>query len=194
VAGRIAVVDAADRFVRWAPRAEIHRDRLVHRSVHVLVFDPAGRLVLQRRHPEKDNFPDHWDSSCAGHVEESDYPGGPDADLDAVYAAVARRELEEELGLAVGPEELAELGHFGPAPGVHYEQLRLYRTVSDGPFRLAPDEVAEVRRFTPADYDALAAGGAPVTGALKVLVDFVRARGLWSLRRSDRRRAPHSGR
>jgi isopentenyldiphosphate isomerase len=87
--GRIAVVDTANRFVRWEDRRTIHEQRLVHRSIHVLLYDSAGRLLVQRRHASKQTHPRCWDVSCAGHVEESDYTGGPDDDLDAVYAAVA---------------------------------------------------------------------------------------------------------
>ncbi len=174
--GRIAVVDAADRFVRWTDRATIHRERLIHRSIHVLVFDPVGRLVIQRRHRSKDTCPRHWDSSCAGHVEESDYLAGPDDDLDAVYRAVAGRELLEELGIEVPLEELA---HLAPYPGVHYEQLRLFRATSDGPFTLQPEEVEEVARVTPEELAARARAGEAITPTLHHLGRWLRRRGLW---------------
>src|SRR5262245_52315681 len=106
MAGRIAVVDDADRFVRWEVRPRIHELQLLHRSVHVLVFTSGGRLVLQRRHRQKQTHPRHWDISCTGHVEESDYFDGPDESLDEVYAATARREAQEELGVGVDLEFL----------------------------------------------------------------------------------------
>ena len=177
MAGRIAVVDEHNRFVRWEDRREIHIHRLVHRSVHVAVFDHGGRLVIQRRNGDKDTYPLHWDMSCAGHVEESDYTAGPDDDLDAVYAAVARRELEEELGVRA-PLEL--LGHFAPEPGVHYEQLRLFRVVSDGPYVLQPEEVAEIRPVTRAGYSALAEAGEPITHALAWFVAWMIDQGSWA--------------
>ena len=91
MAGRIAVVDGANRFVRWEDRRTMHDEQLVHRSAHVVLFDTAGRLLVQRRHRDKQTYPLHWDVSCAGHVEESDYTAGPDDELDAVYEAVAHR-------------------------------------------------------------------------------------------------------
>lgn len=127
--GRIAVVDLADRFERWEERRRVHDERLVHRSIHVILLDPAGKLVIQKRHRDKQTHPSTWDVSCSGHVEESDYrprgatrvstrpspaqiaagpaagsEGGrydvdPEADLDRVYLEVAGRELEEELGV-----------------------------------------------------------------------------------------------
>ncbi|MCB9688585.1 MAG: NUDIX domain-containing protein [Alphaproteobacteria bacterium] len=148
----IAVVDDANRFLRWSDRAEVHGGRLLHRSVHVLLFTPDGALVVQRRHPDKLTWPSHWDVSVAGHVERSDYPAGPDERLDEVYAAVAARELEEELGVRTA---LRCLGAFGPEPGVHYEQLHLFHGVHPGPFRIQPEEVAEVAAVPLEALDAL---------------------------------------
>jgi isopentenyldiphosphate isomerase len=163
MAGRIAVVDDQDRFQFWEDRRVVHEKRLVHRSVHVLLFDTRGRLLLQRRHRSKQTHPGHWDLSCCGHVEESDYlPQGPDHELDRVYAEVARREVEEELGVRV---VLEPLGHHGPTPGVHYEQIRLFRGTSDGPFTAQKEEVEDLRHVTRADLEAMQ--GEPLTGTLR---------------------------
>lgn len=176
MAGRIAVVDDQNRFVRWEDRRTIHEQALVHRSVHVLLFDRAGRLLVQRRHRAKQTHPRMWDVSCAGHVEESDYPGGPDADLDAVYAAVAARELAEELGVA---PPLARLGRFGPEPGVHYEQIHLFTGQSDGPYTLQPDEVEEHRMLARGEVAAWLASGEPVTPALRWFLAWLSAEDRW---------------
>jgi isopentenyldiphosphate isomerase len=161
---RIAVVDERNRFVRWENRRTIHDQHLVHRSVHVLLFDSRGRLLIQRRHASKQTYPRYWDVSCAGHVEESDYTGGPDDDLDGVYAAVAAREVSEELGVAPA---LELLGRFGPEPGVHYEQVHLFRGVSDGPFTLQADEVEEHRLLAPDELTEFLRGNAAITHALR---------------------------
>lgn len=171
MAGRIAVVDEHNRFVRWEARTTIHEQRLVHRSIHVLLFDTAGRLLIQRRHHTKQTYPRFWDVSCAGHVEESDYSGGPDDDLDAVYAAVAAREVAEELGVT---PVLERAGTFGPVAGVHYEQIHLFRGISDGPFTLQADEVEEHRFVAPAELDEWLAGPEPVTDALRWWLQMIR--------------------
>jgi isopentenyldiphosphate isomerase len=162
--GRIAVVDSNDRFVRWTDRAEIHAQRLPHRTVQIVLHDGAGRLVVQQRHPRKLTFPGCWDVSASGHVEEEDYTGGPDDDLDAVYAQVARRELREELGVEAVLEPVAA---HGPEPGVHYEHMRVFRGVADGPYVLQEDEVAAVLLVTRAELDALLDGAAPCTPTLR---------------------------
>ena len=163
MSGRIAVVTEDNRFVRWSDRAEIHRHALLHRSVHVIIHDRAGRLVLQRRHPSKDNNPDRWDISVSGHVEESDYLGGPDERLDEVYAEVARRETLEELGIET---ELTYVRRLYPVKDVHYELIALYRGVHDGPYLPQPEEISEVRAFTRADFERLLAEE-PVTTGLR---------------------------
>ena len=43
------VVDAEDTVLRTAERAVVHREQLMHRAVHVFVFNTAGHLYLQRR-------------------------------------------------------------------------------------------------------------------------------------------------
>jgi isopentenyldiphosphate isomerase len=162
---RCAVVDDGNRFVRWEERRVIHEQRLVHRSVHVLLFDSLGRLLIQRRHRDKQTYPRFWDASCAGHVEESDYPGGPDDDVDAVYVAVAARELFEELGVRV---PLEPLGIFGPIAGVHYEQMAVFRGRSDGPFVLQAEEVEEHRMLARDDVVP-----EPVTHALRWFLSWL---------------------
>jgi isopentenyldiphosphate isomerase len=83
------VVDDQDRVLRQETRAEVHRQRLLHRAVHVLVFNPAGEVYLQRRSAAKDTYPLRWTTSCSGHVD-----AGED------YNTAVVRELAEELGLS----------------------------------------------------------------------------------------------
>ena len=178
MSARVAIVDEQNRFVRWAERPEVHALRAPHRSAQVLLFDSQRRLVLARRHPDKLTYPSTWDISASGHVEESDYPdpGRPDDDLDAIYDAVAARELEEELSVRC---RLTRLGAFAPLEGVHYEHLVLYLGQSDGPYIPQPDEVSEVKVFDPSGLDALFASGEPVTESLRWLIGWARAKGVW---------------
>ena len=82
------VVNSEDVVLRSAERAVVHREQLLHRAVHVFVFNAAGQLYLQRRSLNKDTAPGKWVSSCSGHVDS-----GED------YDAAAPRELAEEIGL-----------------------------------------------------------------------------------------------
>ncbi|MFQ5426192.1 MAG: NUDIX domain-containing protein [Gaiellales bacterium] len=124
----LAVVDEEDRLLEYRARAECHSDAaLIHRSVHVVVDTPYGRL-FQRRGPGKDKGPGLWDSACSGHVER-----------DEAREATARRELIEELGLSdvepafVGTTLVDGIGET--------ELCGVFHLVHGGPFRLAPPEL-----------------------------------------------------
>lgn len=127
------IVDQFDVVVGQAPRAEVHRLGLKHRAVHVLVFNTAGELFLQRRSMTKDCHPGVWDSSASGHLA-----------VGESYDAAALRELEEELGWCPleTPQPLFKL-QAGEATG--YEFVWVYRCRGEGPFRLHPEEIEEGR-------------------------------------------------
>lgn len=73
------------------PRSEVHRDGDWHKVFHcwVIYRDDDGKdwVILQKRAPDKDTFPNYLDISAAGH-----YSAG-----ETIQEAM--RELEEELGL-----------------------------------------------------------------------------------------------
>ncbi len=121
------VVDLDDRVTGSASRHEVHTSRLLHRAVHIFVFNRAGELFLQKRSHRKDVHPLCWDSSAAGHVN-----GGGD------YAATAARELEEELGISA-PLEL--IGTITACKETGFEFVHLFQTKNEGPFQLAPAEI-----------------------------------------------------
>jgi 16S rRNA (adenine1518-N6/adenine1519-N6)-dimethyltransferase len=86
------VVDEQDRVIGQAPRSEVHRRSLMHRAVHILAFDAAGRIWLQLRSARKDRCALMWDSSAAGHLG-----------VGESYEACANREVREEMGIEVVP-------------------------------------------------------------------------------------------
>ena len=121
------VVDENDRWLRDAPRAEVHGNKLGHRAVHILLFNAPGDVFLQKRSRWKDRHPLVWDSSAAGHVS-----AGEDYDI------AARRELDEELGIST---ELQRITKLPASEQTGQEFIWLYRGRHDGPFRLAPSEI-----------------------------------------------------
>ncbi len=123
------VVNDRDEVVGQAPRSEVHRTGLRHRAVHVLVFDRAGRIFLQKRSMQKDCFPGAWDSSASGHLDRGE-----------AYDDCAVREVWEEIGVRLegAPERLFKL-EAGPETGQEF--CWIYRAFHEGPFRLHPDEI-----------------------------------------------------
>jgi len=136
------VVNARDEVVGQAPRREVHARGLLHRAVHVLVFNAGGEVFLQKRSQLKDTAKGKWDSSSSGHVD-----AGEDYDHCAV------RELHEEIGLeaARAPRRLFKLD---ACLETGWEFCWVYRCESDGPFRLHPDEIETGAWFTPAAVTA----------------------------------------
>lgn len=84
-------------------RSLVHRDGDIHGTSHVWLVRKNKKsgydVLLQKRSDNKDSFPGCYDISSAGHL-----PAGAD------YRESAVRELEEELGIAVSPEDLRFLG------------------------------------------------------------------------------------
>ena len=130
------VVDALDRPIDRATRAEAHRQGFFHRAVHVFVLDRDDLMVVQRRSLNKDTAPGLWCSSCSGHLD-----AGED------YAPAAVRELKEEIGLEVFPEKLCQILMVNPCPQTGWEFTSVYYLKADGPFTFAPDEVTELRQL-----------------------------------------------
>jgi isopentenyl-diphosphate delta-isomerase type 1 len=143
------VVNERDEVIGQATRCEVHARGLLHRAVHVLVFDRCGRVFLQKRSMAKDTAPGCWDSSCSGHLDSGeDYP----------EAAV--RELEEEIGVRIaGPDRLIALLRIEARFETGQEFVRVYRLDSEGPFTLAPAEIERGEWFHPAEVTAAIAAG-----------------------------------
>ena len=79
---------AEDRVIRQERRSVVHAQGLLHRAVHIFVFNSRGQLLVQRRSASKDEFPLTYTSSASGHVGAGE-----------TYDACAPRELTEEIGL-----------------------------------------------------------------------------------------------
>ena len=139
------VVNERDEVIGKQTRSEVHRNGLMHRAVHVLVFNARGQVFLQKRSLQKDRQPGLWDSSTSGHVDS-----GED------YDATAIRELREEIGLIVKqpPQRLFKLS---ASAATDQEHLWVYRCEAEGPFALHPEEIERGGWFSPHEVTRWAA-------------------------------------
>ncbi len=83
---QVILVDEQDRELGAVEKLQAHRDGSLHRAFSVFVFDPAGRLLLQKRAAGKYHSGGLWSNTCCGHPR----PGEATADA-------ARRRLREEM-------------------------------------------------------------------------------------------------
>ena len=133
------VVDENDVPLRREKRAVVHRERLLHRAVHILVFNAKGEVYGQRRSLTKDTCPGRWTTSCSGHVD-----AGED------YDTAALRELAEELGIRVSTPQAIEFLFKHPAVRqTGWEFIQVYRLVWEGAIAPDPEEVMEGRWVSP---------------------------------------------
>ncbi|HEV2318202.1 MAG TPA: NUDIX domain-containing protein [Verrucomicrobiae bacterium] len=131
------IVNGRDEVIGRAPRSEVHARGLLHRAVHVLVFNCRGEVFLQKRSMKKDRQPGVWDSSCSGHVDSGEE-----------YDQAAVRELGEEIGLRLNapPRRLFKVDACAETDG---EFAWVYRCHGEGPFKLDPDEIETGDWFAP---------------------------------------------
>ncbi|MBO6047511.1 MAG: NUDIX domain-containing protein [Erysipelotrichaceae bacterium] len=83
-------------------RTVAHRDGSLHGTVHVWCMrqnNDGVELLLQKRAEDKDSYPGCYDISSAGHIM-----AGDSDDITAL------REVQEELGLMITPDDLVRLG------------------------------------------------------------------------------------
>jgi isopentenyldiphosphate isomerase len=136
------IADEAGRVLGRRTRQECHRNpALIHQAVHVLVFNRRGDLFLQRRSLQKDIQPGKWDTSVGGHLQPGEAPEHG-----------ARREAEEELGLREPALHLAY--QYLWRSSRESELIRTFVALSDGPFQLQAEEIADGRFWTLAEIRA----------------------------------------
>ncbi len=141
------LVDDNDQVIGRATRNQVHGNpKLLHRVVHVLVFDSLGRIYLQKRADDKDVQPGKWDTSVGGHV---------DAGEDRETAAL--RELSEELGIpGTGAAPNLKLLHsYRHENEYESELVTTWITRWDGPVFIQLSEISDGRFWELEEIDLL---------------------------------------
>src|SRR6266568_4946946 len=136
---RFPIVDKNDRILGYASRSQVHGNNLLHRAVHILIFNEAGEVYLQQRSRWKDRHPLKWDSSAAGHVGAGES-----------YDETARRELKEELGTTVPLQKVSKVS---ASQRTDQEFIWLYRGLTSGDLVPHKSEIEQGAFFPPAVID-----------------------------------------
>jgi isopentenyl-diphosphate delta-isomerase len=141
MAEHVVLVDERDREIGTAPKLDAHQSGALHRAFSVVLFDRAGRMLLQRRARSKYHSGGLWANTCCGHPR----PGEPVTDA-------ARRRLSEEMGVTAA---LVPVGSFryrarlGDLEEHEFDHVLVGRF--DGTPAPDPEEVEAWRWLSPAD-------------------------------------------
>jgi isopentenyldiphosphate isomerase len=123
-----------------APRSVCHGNpALIHRVIHILVFNSAGQLLLQKRSLSKDIQPGKWDTSVGGHLA-----------VGETFEEAACREMKEELSIQDIP--IHYIYQYIWRTEVETELVRTFYCHFDGSVLYDKDEIEEVRFW---DMDSL---------------------------------------
>ncbi len=84
-----------------ALKSEAHTKGLYHNTIHLWLYTPEGKILLQQRSHKKAIYPLLWDVSVAGHI-----------DAGESFIQAALRETKEEIGLELTVNALEKVGTF----------------------------------------------------------------------------------
>ena len=154
----IAQVDPSNGVIIGSvERNRAHLDGICHASVHIWILDRNGLVLLQHRSKHSRTFAAMWDISAAGHIR-----AGEDG----------LRELEEELGVKVGINDVEYFGYarcehdIGLFKNREFARMYLYRSdLSLEEFSFTDGEVQGLAGVTTSQlYDLI--GGVNVKAAV----------------------------
>ncbi|MDO6462331.1 isopentenyl-diphosphate Delta-isomerase [Granulosicoccaceae sp. 1_MG-2023] len=133
----LTLVDEQDRRTGRAAKGHCHDgEGLLHRAFSVLLFNPAGELLLQQRAAAKRLWGGYWSNSCCSHPRDGE-----------AIADAAERRVREELGLSVSLSYVYKFHYharFGQA-GAEHELCSVFVGCSQDSPAPDPDEVSAVR-------------------------------------------------
>jgi isopentenyl-diphosphate Delta-isomerase len=146
----LILVDESDREVGHLGKEECHDGQgVLHRAFSLLIFNPVGELLLQRRAAGKRLWPLYWSNSVCSHPRRAERT-----------ESAAQRRLHEELGIRCGLHFLFKFQYqaqFGTA-GSEYELCSVFIGRHAGRVRPNPQEIAAWRWVSPEALQAEMSG------------------------------------
>lgn len=131
----LILVDESDNVVGYSDKLECHRgEGVLHRAFSIFIFNDAGELLLQKRSPQKQLWPDYWSNSCCSHPRKGE-------ELENS----TQRRLAEELGISAPLKHLFTFQYhakFGDI-GSENEMCAVYIGKSNQEIRVNPNEISD---------------------------------------------------
>jgi isopentenyl-diphosphate delta-isomerase type 1 len=144
----LEVVDKNNNVVGITTRGECYEKGLLHRAVHIFIFNSIGEVFLTKRSAKKLKYPGYWDLSCGEHVK----PGEP-------FDVAARRGLKEELGIEVNLKQIIPLHRIDSSDEedkYHDNELIVtFKGIFNGEMKLDPEEVEAGNHFSIKDVNRM---------------------------------------
>jgi isopentenyl-diphosphate delta-isomerase len=138
-AEELILVDSGDRAIGAMPKKDCHAGAgTLHRAFSIFLFSTEGKVLLQRRGPDKPLWPRFWSNACCSHPRSG----------EAIEEALHRR-LREELGADCPLTFLFKFEYraqFGDV-GAEHELCSVFIGVTDGPFDPNRSELEDLRFF-----------------------------------------------
>jgi len=132
------------------PKSEIHKNGDWHKSIHAWLVNSKNEILIQRRSPNKVNFPNFWDVTIGGHISSGE---------SVVDGAI--REIKEEIGIDVVIDDLKMVGRTSHqvvlANGTYFdnEKITVYvikNNLEISHFKIQYEEVEELRWIPIAEF------------------------------------------
>jgi 8-oxo-dGTP pyrophosphatase MutT (NUDIX family) len=106
----VDIVNEENEVIAQASREQMRAQCLRHRATYIVVHDGMGKILVQRRTETKDFLPGMLDATAGGVVQ-----------ADEQLLESARREAEEELGIAVSGAHCSAASLTVPS---HYRKMK----------------------------------------------------------------------
>lgn len=158
----VDIVNEKDIVVGRQLKSVAHAKRLLHRVIHVFVFNRNGEIFLQTRAKKPfDNAEGLLDASVGGHV-----------DAGSDYAQTAEKEFLEELGVSSPLTFETTFAQLTDADLIHF--CACFSAKHDGPFTLDPKEATTGRFYSISELKKLVQQSNPVfTPETKMSLQFL---------------------
>lgn len=146
----LILVNSDDHEIGTMEKLEAHQKGLLHRAFSVMIYDQAGRLLIQKRAAHKYHSANLWANSCCGHP----YP-------NENSKVAAERRLNEELGFTVPVAPRTKIKYALTLKDGLYERefVHVFEGIFEESIHLAPnpEEVSEIAWVDPKEIliDAL---------------------------------------
>jgi isopentenyl-diphosphate delta-isomerase len=143
---KVVVVDQNDQVVGAMEKEKALKKGLIRRIARVFVFNDQGQLYMQKRSPSMLTYPNTWDQSAGGHVDEGES-----------YETAAARELEEELGIKGVKLEKVSKFYIEEREGKRLSRQFncLFTTSYNGEITLDKEEISGGRWFSFEEIDQM---------------------------------------